>query len=80
VSPQNLIEGTSEKIVEIKGVEHHTTDGWRACIYILGKLKKTNFIQISQKCLNERACKMLRVGLIHFLPLGKKEPSILDMP
>jgi hypothetical protein len=40
---ENSIERRSEKIIDIKGVKHHTTDSWRACTYILGNQKKSKF-------------------------------------
>ncbi|KAG0552020.1 hypothetical protein BDA96_01G472600 [Sorghum bicolor] len=62
---ENLIEGTSEKIVEIKGVEHHTTDGWRACIYIL-----------VTECFEELAYYGIQFNLVTFLKTVLHENNV----
>lgn len=80
MSLQNLTEGTSERIIDIKGFKYYTVDSWRACIYILGKLKKKNVCRSHKNVCKkkERLCKMLSElagTIIHCLPLGKKYPQ-----
>ncbi|CAN6301633.1 unnamed protein product [Urochloa humidicola] len=53
---ENSIECSSERIVDIKGVKHHTTGSWRACTYIL----------VTQ-CFEELAYYGIQFNLVTFL-------------
>ncbi|CAN6295856.1 unnamed protein product [Urochloa humidicola] len=53
---ENWIERSSERIIDIKGVKHHTTGSWRACTYIL----------VTQ-CFEELAYYGIQFNLVTFL-------------
>jgi peptide/histidine transporter 3/4 len=62
---ENSIERRSEKIIDIKGVKHHTTDSWRACTYIL-----------VTECFEELAYYGIQFNLVTFLKTVLHENNV----
>ncbi|PUZ42019.1 hypothetical protein GQ55_9G550300 [Panicum hallii var. hallii] len=62
---ENSIERRSERIIDIKGVKHHTTDSWRACSYIL-----------VTECFEELAYYGIQFNLVTFLKTVLHENNV----